>query len=267
IFRFAKSGNDWTSNDLLAYNISVRRQSSQDFFGLEPNSSLDNLDQQLLSATLDFDCDQLSDHSYRLLQYLYLAGTANANQESAVNDLGKEILRLMGYEERGTLLRSQYAIPFAICGDTTRTAQADVCLMHGTSAILLVFQGDKTEISSRDPEAQVIAKAIATFQYNNRARSRAGLDELDTMTIPCITMLGTCPVFYKVPVTKDLSNAIIMAQYPSEPTLVTKCIVAAALGTSRRLSEGMENPQFRKIALQHYEAFRELAGDLWDRFL
>ena len=114
------------------------------------------------------------------------------------------------------------------------------------------------------PSPQVIAEAIAAFQYNNRARSRIGLHELDAMTIPCITMVGTRPIFYKVPVTKALSNAVITAQYPQVTTHVTKCVVSSA---SRRLSEGMEVADFRKVALQHYDAFKVLAKTQWDVFL
>jgi hypothetical protein len=95
----------------------------------------------------------------------------------------------------------------------------------------------------------VIAEAIATFQYNNRARARLGLDELDAM-------VGTRAIFYKVPVTSALNRAVITAQYPPEITHVNKCVVVPA---SRRLSEGMEVPEFRKLALQHYEAFKIVA--------
>ncbi|KIJ58269.1 hypothetical protein HYDPIDRAFT_163447 [Hydnomerulius pinastri MD-312] len=61
------------------------------------------------------------------------------------------------------------------------------------------------------------------------------------MTIPAITILGTRPIFY---------------QHPVSHTEVVKCVVAPH---SRRLSEGMEVPEFRREILRHYEAFRRMA--------
>ena len=84
------------------------------------------------------------------------------------------------------------------------------------------------------------------------------------MTIPAITMIGTRPVFYKIPVTQELSDAITTAQYPVSKTEVVKCVVAP---TSRRLSEGMEVPEFRREVLQHYEAFRRMSKECWEHFI
>ncbi|KAN0114121.1 hypothetical protein V8E52_007097, partial [Russula decolorans] len=198
-----------------------------------------------------------SDETCRLLQYLDLASRANSDQESAIDDFAKEILRALGYEERGLLLRSRYAIPLLISGDPNRSTQTGVLpsfRARRSSTILLVVQEDKTTASVRDPEPQVIAEAIiVTFQCNNRIR-------LDFVTIPCIVMIGTQPIFYLVPVTQELSEAVATAQYPRSPTLVKKYVVAF---NSHRLSEGMETLGFRQVALQHYTAFRTLAETRW----
>ncbi len=263
IMRSAKSGSDWTLNDLTAYNIVIHRQSSATFFGYKPNTIPDAIDPAFLTATVPPQ-ENLSDDTYRLMQYLDLATRTNSGQEPAIHDFSRELLCLLGFEERGTILRSRYNIPFMICGDDRRSAQADICLLHVTSTILLVIQEDKTVISAKDPEAQVIAEAIAAFQYNNAARVRNGLDRLDSMTIPAITMIGTRPIFYKIPVTQELSDAIAMAQYPVSKTEVVKCVVAP---TSRRLHEGMEVPEFRREILQHYEAFRRMAKECWERLV
>ena len=111
LIRSAKSGNDWTTNDLLAYNIKVSSQSPDKFYGqpLPPVESLSSIDPNLLAGTLG--TQGVSDETYRLLQYLDLASKANAGQDSAVDDVAKEILRALDYEKRGLLLRSRYAIP------------------------------------------------------------------------------------------------------------------------------------------------------------
>jgi len=73
-------------------------------------------------------------------------------------------------------------MPF-ISGDTGCVAQTDLCLIQGSSTILLIIQEDKTGFSQKDPEAQVIAEAIAVFQYNNLSRDQAGFDTVESMTI------------------------------------------------------------------------------------
>ncbi|KAK0218864.1 hypothetical protein IW262DRAFT_1297989 [Armillaria fumosa] len=251
IIRSAKSGRDWSSSDLISYNITIRRLSSDDFFGYRPNTIPDAIDPAFLTATIPPD-EHLSDSTHRLLQYLDLA---TSGQESAIADFAKELLRVLGFEERGTLLRSRYSI------GGRRSAQTGLCLIKGTSTILLVIQEDTTLVSA---EAQVIAKAIAAFQHNNTARERIGLDPLGSMTIPAITMLGTRPMFYKVPVTQELSDAVTTGQYPVSKTEVVKCVVAPA---SRRLSEGMEVPAFRREVLCHFEAFRKMSKECWEHFV
>ena len=76
LIRSAKSGSDWTTNELLAYNIRVSSQTPHSFYGipLPPVASLNDPD--LVSGTLS--TQGLNDGTYRLLQYLDLASTANA---------------------------------------------------------------------------------------------------------------------------------------------------------------------------------------------
>lgn len=51
-----------------------------------------------------------------------------------------------------------------------------------------------------------------------------GLSTLDTMTVPCITMTGTRPIFYLVPVTQELGGAVINGKSPEVETKVLKCV-------------------------------------------
>ena len=111
---------------------------------------------------------------------------------------------MLGYERRD-LLRSRYAIQLLIYCDPNISAQTDVSLIQESSTILLVVQEDKNTISIHDPEPQVIAEAIVTFQYNIRTRARLGQSELNLMIIPYITMIGIRPIFYLVPVTRELN--------------------------------------------------------------
>ncbi|KAG5645736.1 hypothetical protein DXG03_005432 [Asterophora parasitica] len=129
LIRSAKSGSDWTEHDLRGYNITVSPQRAENFYGisLPTVADLSTFDPHLVSSTLS--TQGLSDETYRLLQYLDLAFKANPGQESAIHDFAREILRVLGYERRGFLLRSRYAIPLLICGDLNQSAQTDVSLI------------------------------------------------------------------------------------------------------------------------------------------
>ena len=94
LVRSAKSGSEWTTNDLLAYNIIVSSQSPEIFYGqpLPPTESLSRLDPYLISGTLG--TRGLSDETRRILQYLGLASRVDLGQESAVHGFTREILRV-----------------------------------------------------------------------------------------------------------------------------------------------------------------------------
>jgi hypothetical protein len=85
------------------------------------------------------------------------------------------------------------------------------------------------------------------------------------MTIPCITMVGTRPTFYLVPVTRELSAAVTMGSLPTTKTLVLKCVTAPA--HARRASEGMAETEYRRLALKRFLAFKTLAKSHWAKFL
>ncbi|KAK2460093.1 hypothetical protein APHAL10511_007891 [Amanita phalloides] len=258
IIRSPKSGSDWGGNELMAYNITIIPKPPQQFFPQGGDMPLTDLDPALVTATLD--ADDVSDDTYRFLSYLDIA--INTSQETAIGDFAREVLRTLGFEERGLVLRNRHIFPLTICGDSKAT-QIDVCLSDRWSLVLLVLQGERTIFS--DPEAQVIAEAIAVYQHNNMKRQRVGVLPLDAMTVPCITMVGTRPTFYLVPVTKALSDTVINGQLPSVCTEVFRCVTVA--GDNRRSSEGMENPEYRRVAFQHFLAFKALAKSHWEKFL
>ncbi|KIM79727.1 hypothetical protein PILCRDRAFT_823276 [Piloderma croceum F 1598] len=231
IIRSAKSSGDWCSNELMAYNIIVTAIAPEHFIPKVDLPAMRGLDLELVSASLD--ADGVSDDTYRFLTYLHMA--TNTGQETAIDDFAREVLRTIGFEERGLVLRTQHTIPLTICGDN-KVAQIDVCLLDRQSTILLVVQNDKTNFNP----------------------------SLDLMEIPCITMIGTRPIFYLVPVTKALSDAVITGQWAPVPTRVLKCVTVA--GHNRRAREGMETPEYRKVALERFVAFNAVAKSHWKKF-
>jgi hypothetical protein len=128
-----------------------------------------------------------------------------------------------------------------------------------------VLVEDKALFHKANAEAHVVAAAIAAFQFNNTKRAARGQPVLGVMTIPCITMFGTTPTFYLVPVTRELSDAVMTAQYPTSQTRVLKCVTVAA--HPGRISDGMADPEFRKLALKRFVAFKSLARSYWQQSL
>ena len=258
LIRSAKSGSDWTDNELMAYNIAVTSISPDKFFPT-PEPSLSLIDPAILNSPAGATDPTISDVATEYPGYLDLA--ARATQENFIDDFAAETLKLLGFNERGTTVFTRYIIPLTICGEANRVAQTDVCLIYRPTFILLVLVKDKTLSNMTDAEAQVIAEAIAAFQFNNRKRKEHGLNPLDIMTIPAITMTDTRPTFFLVPVTLELSNAVITGQYPAVQTRVLRC--ATVLTHLRRASTGMEDTEYRKLALKRFLAFRALAKSHW----
>ncbi|KAF9517288.1 hypothetical protein BS47DRAFT_1375764 [Hydnum rufescens UP504] len=219
-----KSGSEWEQEDLEKYSITIQRQSPRQFFGFIP-TELPQVGQAFLTSTLA--TKELSYSCFQLHQYLELASEPEV-RETAIDDFAREILRAVEFEERGVVLRARHVIPLSMSGEGTTSARTNICLFHGNMEMVLLLQQNKTDASSRDPEPQLIAEAIAAFQANNLARTKAHLSELDRMTIPCLTMVGTRPTFYKIPITKALSDAVTDDTSPQKTTRVTKCLVTTS---------------------------------------
>ena len=124
--------------------------------------------------------------------------------------------------------------------------------------ILLLLQEDKKLTSMKDPEPQVIAEAIAAFALNNRKRERdLNLPSCKSIMFPCLTMVGTTPVFYKITITAALSKAVQTGTYPEAETRVLRYIPALP----RRNSEGMRPLPNRLEILRCLEAFKRFLAN------
>ena len=267
VIRSAKSGTHWGGCELLAYNITISPVTPHEFFfPLDPLPTLplNFINPSILNAAPDGDHEHLSNAISNYLGYLSLA--SKPTQDSVIDNFAAETLKLLGFNGHNTFVMMGFTVPFVICGDNDAVAEIDVCLLHRTSLILLVLINNKTVLNEPDPEAQVVAQAIATFQFNNRKRGEYGLPPLETMTIPCITMAGTRPTFYLVPVTRGLINAIHLGEYPRlTQTQVVKCVTLGA--NARNTVEGMENTHYRELVFRRLLAFKMLAKRHWEEIL
>jgi len=134
-------------------------------------------------------------------------------------------------------------------------AKTDVCIQNVNSEILLLVQEDKTHINPADPEAQLVAEAIAAFQANNATRQRdLFFPPLKSYIFPGITMIGTFPRFYKIKITEELDQGVRFAHYPTMKTVIERHTPRVP----RRRSDGMRSLDNRVKILQCYEAFKKV---------
>ena len=178
-----------------------------------------------------------------------MAYRTRKSEEGAVDDFSADVLKMMGYEKVGRKVCINMNIRLLICGHTTR-ARTDVCII-GSEEVLLLLQEDKSYVSTDDAEAQLIAEAVAAFQYNNRIRKDSGLKELDEHTFLCVKMCGTHPVFYKIRIDKFLDEAISLGRVCEEEKIVYEFNPTLNMGNRR-----MEMIEARKRILKCFKSFR-----------
>jgi len=255
LLRSAKSGSDWGPSELHAYNIVVEFQNAATFFGLNPLPQPAVAAEVLNNISAD---DMVNDANYKLLRYMDLAMDPVPAEESAVDDFAVHLLSLLGYVPRTRMLRTRADIPLVVCGEQSH-AKTDVCIVDSDD-ILLLIQEDKRHKEPKDPEPQLIAEAIAAFQTNNTRRTRVlGQDPIAHKVMPGITLKGTSPIFYKIPVTTELAQSVALGIYPATPTIIHAHLPQVAR-PARRLSEGMKPLDNRASILACYEAFKNFVN-------
>ncbi|KAF8908177.1 hypothetical protein CPB84DRAFT_1725221 [Gymnopilus junonius] len=262
LIRSAKSGSDWTINELLAFNIQVVPANTTVFFR-NPELPQLSISPMILDNLQMPDGDILDDERDF---FLHLSSVENGFEESAV-DFAALLLRLLKYNSgRQRMIRSRKEISFIMAGQRV-DAKTDICIIEDGLFILLV-QEDRHQGQAylHDIEPQLVAEAIAAFHQNNGNHRLAGLPELTYKLIPGIAMIGTAVVFYLIPVTKALDItfkhyldvAITTASYPADEMVVLQFIPpvpdSAHYGDHGKGMWPLEN---RCIILQCFEAFKK----------
>jgi hypothetical protein len=167
---------------------------------------------------------------------------ADPDSEGDVEDLARGLLKHLGFDKSSRLLRTGRCIPLG----TSSKVQIPICIINRKTGSILLVQEIKRQHNPIDPEPQVIAEAIATFQYNKHTNSSV---------IPCIIMVGTFPRFYLVPVTKELSECVATGQRPRNTTRVLK-------HTPKVSKKNMKSVDSRRKILQCYESFKKFVDEL-----
>ncbi|KAH9170256.1 hypothetical protein EDB89DRAFT_2190999 [Lactarius sanguifluus] len=251
--RSAKSSKDWIKYDLDAFNIQIQLEDKATFFG-DPNLPLPVIDEEILTTLKGKD--MLSDHNAELIHLLDQA-KRHLGVGSAVDDFTVELLKQLGYVKRNRVAHTHMDVPLRIC-EETKHAKTLICLVdHLTNDISLLIEEDKLH-SPLETLPQLIAEAIAAFDFNNRLqvylRREAAIESK-----ACIIQTGTMPTFYKIPVTTDLLDNVWFGTYPSKPTIVSVHIPDLP-SPFHRYEKGMEPLDNRQAVLCCYEAFKHIVG-------
>ena len=142
LIRYAKSGNDWTQNELDCFNIVVAEQSKQEFFGTH-NLPVPNYPSLAGFLSIEDRANVADPDTKTLLHYLDLALDPHVGQETAVVNFAVKLLEKLGYDEGDRIILINHALPLLICG-VTRVAQTDICILDDDNNILLLVQGRQT---------------------------------------------------------------------------------------------------------------------------
>jgi hypothetical protein len=255
IIRNAKSGKDWTANELLSYNIKIVEQSYAPFFETAELPAVSQDIRSFVETSNRYAAIQANDvETYKLLHHLDLVQNPEVGEESAVDTFASMLLSKLGYASGFRIILLQQSLPLLMCGSNCN-AQTCLCICDNNDIIILLAQEDTKRLDNGndDPESQLIAEAIAAFQRNNHIRERdLLLPILEEMIFPAITLVGTSPVFYKIKVTVALNGAVIAGMYPAVETIVFRHIPRLP----RRNGEGMKSLENRDMLIRYLQAFR-----------
>ena len=205
--------DDWTESVLNRYNIRAVAQNKQEFFGVA------DLPTPVIPSLAGFMTTEDREHAAdgetrKLLHYLDLVLDPQIGQEAAVDNFVAKLLEKLGYDEGHRITFTRRPLPIDFAGVSYIT-HANVCVMGDDDQILLIWQNTLSP-SLKDPEAQIVIKAIAAYEANNKVRATSlNLPPLSTITFPAISMIGMKLIFYKITITANLNGILRQGQPPA----------------------------------------------------
>ncbi|KAG6825490.1 hypothetical protein H0H92_003571 [Tricholoma furcatifolium] len=296
----AKLDLQWQQEDLKRFKIKFE---PNDFLtvGDSPNGPLTKVLKPLDDGSFfhnsesKVDDNSLSEDDDIYLDYIYRGTVAGVRDRPTVlEEVLIETLSHTGFEERHATIQANYSITCHASGDSSCVTELSVCLVDNRGFILLLgATQDGLNRLGRDSESQIVAQAIAAFDHNNTLRVRHQLKPLEHMAFPCITMLEMTPIFYIVPVTTELSEAVKKCDFlattndssatTNDSSATTNNSSATTNNSSATTTETIvkkmdpfpddsgnscfEDPAKRQKALDHFFAFKSIAKLHWANFL
>jgi hypothetical protein len=129
---------------------------------------------------------------------------------------------------------------------------------------LLVIQRHLVLGESTDPEPQLVAQALVAFNLNNRSRMKLGKPPLESQTLLGIIMIRTVPVFYKIPVTSALADAVAHGIHPEQTMVVQKFVPSVPIpgnwDDSEYRAQGIVQLGNRLTLFRCFEAFKKFVS-------
>jgi hypothetical protein len=265
-------GNEWSDNELNFFLIEIQEEKDfMSFFGRNPHRleefsedvrEILNIDLSNVSALRNIDWKSMNRKQVsRFVKQIFSVTKTHMNEESAVDDFARTVLECFNYDDDDLVIRSREELRLDMCGHRT-SAKPDLCVETSVLTIKLLVQEDKSyqvsmdrTFSNTNPEAQVIAEAIAAFQENNKTLRRLRLPLKESQTIPCITMLGTYPTFYLFHVTQNLADAVKEGEEPENISVVKRYTIPI---TGLPLGDALLDNGIKHHAFQCYAALRDL---------
>ena len=248
---------DWTESVLNWYQLRVVTQNKQEFFGVA------DLPAPVIPSLAGFMTTEDREHAAdpetrKLLHYLDLVLDPQIGQEAVLDHFVAKLLEMLGYDEGDRITFTRRALPI-VFGGVSYITYADVCVMGDDDQIYLIWQNTLFP-SWRDPEPQIVVKAVAAYQANNKVRATSlNLPPLSTITFPAISMIGTKLIFYKITVTPEINNAVQEGIYPGWHR--GSSLVRYIPVLPKRHGLGMRPLENRVEILACLEAFKQFMGN------
>lgn len=265
-FAAVTPGSEWSNKELEFFKIQVEPEKSfRRFFDQDPITDFpdnikDIIDLDLSSADIleNIDWDTIrSKQLSRFAKHVLSVTKTHKNVDSAVDDLAKTIFEILDYDTKDLSIHTREELQLDMCGMRT-CAKPDICIETSRLTIKLLVQEDIVSVSkdlmNTNPEAQVIAEAIAAFQENNKINTKFNLPINEEQLIPCITMVGTYPIFYLFNVTKQLADAVKNGEEPSDVTHIKRYKIDMR---SMPLGDAMLINKYKLNIVQCYMALRK----------
>lgn len=268
-----KPGSEWNNSDLQYYKINIYNETNyKNFFGENiPNSFYKDEIEIFLSYNLsnvlvqqEIDWTSIKPKSVMTVIKDMIAVTkTHCFEESAVDDLAKSIFQLFDYDDKDRAIRTREVLDLEMANSKTQ-ATPDICIETMELSIKLLVQEDKSykvgndrHLMGNNPEAQLIAEAVAAFQENIKIYKRLGKSDGDIpkkYIFPGIVMLGTCPTFYLIPITEQLSDCIKYGIEPIDKTIVMKYVIP---NLPINISDTMLSQKHARMISYCYQSFKK----------
>jgi len=262
-------GSDWSSKELDFFKIHIKLERNfEQFFNQEPTTIFPKDIEEIIELDLSnadilerIDWNTIgSKQLSRFAKHVLAVTKTHKSVESAVDDLAKTIFEILDYDAKDLSIHTREELQLDMCNARTY-AKPDICIETSRLTIKLLVQEDKNYIVSTsktlmntNPEAQVIAEAIAAFQENNKINVKFDLPINNEQLIPCITMIGTYPTFYLFNVTKKLADAVKNGEEPTDITYIKRYKIDMQ---SMPLGDAMLINRHKYTIIQCYMALRK----------